>query len=208
MLCCALVKEKLSEKRALYQIDFISACGILLDSLCNQNSCDVQHLIPLFSLSLSPSVCLSLPACSPVCLLFRFCCGLGQHPHCMLEFIKRITNANPLPKLTHFPIFLSLSLSLFGACLAIISNHILTFMPARQAGSRSCVCRHCCGIFLKRLRHFTNFIKSNEIKMPQTAAWRQAAEKQKYKRERQIGKKKDRILPEMDLSLLCCETFA
>lgn len=59
------------------------------------------------------------------------------------------------------------SICLLGACLAIISNHILTFMPSKNRGDFPFV-RH----FLKR-RHFTNFIKPNEIKMPQTAAWRQ-----------------------------------
>lgn len=137
-----------------------------LQSCCsfNQNSCDVQHLIRLLlppSLFLSISLCLSV---FPPLVLWL----TGQHPpHCMLEFIKRITNAKATwqqlcPQLTHFP-----PICLFGACLAIISNHILTFMPSKNRGNFSFV-RH----FLKR-RHFTNFIKPNVIKMPQTTAWRQ-----------------------------------
>jgi len=93
----------------------------------------------------------------------------------MLEFIKRITNAKvtwQLPRLTHFRPFV------FRACLPIISNHILTFIPTETH-------RIVLGPFslpnfpgwrnlLKRFdknnnneQPFTNFIKPNEIKMPQ-----------------------------------------
>lgn len=120
-----------------------------------------------------------------------------SYPHCMLEFIKRITNAKATwqlpPRLTHFRPFV------FGACLAIISNHILTFMPTEKhilfsvfSGGRNLLSNN-------NGQPFTNCIKPNEIKMarmPQTKSDRQAGH---FMYPKSIVGKKD-IAYEMDLS--------
>lgn len=136
-----------------------------LQSCCsfNQNSCDVQHLIrSLLPPSLSVSSALS------VCISAFGIVAYGTASSSLHARIHKKDNkcqsymAPALPATDPFP-----SICLLGACLTIISNHILTFMPSKNRGNFPFV-RH----FLKR-RHFTNFIKPNVIKMPQTTARRQ-----------------------------------